>query len=86
LTNLVLWMLVGLIAVGVGRQVISRNQTLGPIPTIVLALAGAGAGAVSAQFVNLGAVRSVTNFDWISGVITLFVVILAILAFGIFRR
>ena len=84
--NLVAWVVVGLIVVAVGYQLVSKDQPLGPLPTIVLAVLGAGVGIVSAQFVDLGAVRSVTNVDWISVVITVFVGVLISLLVGILRR
>ena len=84
--NLVAWVVVGLIVVAVGYQLVSKDQPLGPIPTIALAVLGAGVGIVSAQFVDLGAVRTVTNVDWISVVITVFVGVLVSLLIGILRR
>jgi uncharacterized membrane protein YeaQ/YmgE (transglycosylase-associated protein family) len=86
LLNLVAWVVVGLIVVAVGYQLVSKDQPLGALPTIALAVLGAGVGIVSAQFVDLGAVRSVTNIDWISVVITVFVGVLVSLLVGLLRR
>lgn len=84
--NLVIWVFVGLIVVSFGYQLVSKDQPLGRLLTIVLAVLGAGVGAISAQFVDLGAVRSVTSFDWLSVVITVFVGVLVFLLIGILRR
>ena len=84
--NLVAWVVVGLIVVAVGYQLVSKDQPLGPIPTIALAVLGALVGTVSAQFVDLGAVRTVTNVDWLSVGITVFVGVLVSLLVGILRR
>ena len=86
LEDLLSWVTIGLVAFIMARYVLRLKQPLGMFTTILLAVGGAAAGGLVAQYVDIGMVRSFWNVDWVSLVITLTGAFAAILVIGILRR
>ena len=84
--NLLAWTAIGLTAVIMSRYVLRIDQPLGMVVTIALGVVGAIIGGIVAKFVDMGAVRTLGNIDWVSIVITVVGAWALILIVGILRR